>query len=154
MGSYCGVRLGSLLPPPRRRPYARLATRIALYEAGADARYIAVNAKTKVTEEGTDFGAVNPLGLVPTLRTDQGEVLSENAAILQYVTGLFPAARLAPADGFARTRLQQWLCFIGTELHKGLYAPLLDKSASGEVKAYAEHGRLAARGTRAAFRWA
>jgi glutathione S-transferase len=74
---------------------------------------------------------------VPTLRTDDGEVLTENAAILQYVADRFGAAGLAPADGLARTRLQQWLCFIGTELHKGVFAPLLDPKAPDAVKAYA-----------------
>ena len=61
-----------------------LATRIALYEAGTEANYLEVDPKTKVVQkDGSDFRAVNPLGLVPTLRTDDGTVLTENAAILQ-----------------------------------------------------------------------
>ena len=98
-----------------------MATRIALYEAGADANYLEVDPKTKVVQnDGSDFRAVNPLGLVPTLRTDDGLVLTENAAILQYVADRFPQAGIS-ASGMERSRLHQWLCFIGTELHKGLF---------------------------------
>jgi glutathione S-transferase len=107
-----------------------LASRIALYEAGADARYSEVDPKTKrLIEDGSDYLKVYPLGLVPALRIDDGELLTENAAILQYVAERFPDAKLAPASGIARARLQQWLCFIGTELHKGLFIPLFDKKA-------------------------
>jgi glutathione S-transferase len=114
-----------------------LATRIALYEAGAHATYIEVDPKTKMTEEGIDFRTIHALGLVPTLEIEPGDILTENAAILQLVAERFPEARLAPLDWRGRARLQQWLSFIGTELHKALYHPLLDKSASAEVKAYA-----------------
>jgi glutathione S-transferase len=114
-----------------------LATRIAFYEAGAGANFIEVDPKTKeVRKDGSDFRKVNPLGLVPTLRTDDGTVLTENAAILQYVADHFPKAGIAAAPGMERSKLHQWLCFIGTELHKGLFVPLLDKKASPEVKAY------------------
>ena len=112
-----------------------LATRIAFYEAGAEAKYLEVDPKTKkVLEDGSDFHKVNPLGLVPTLRTDDGTVLTENAAILQYVADHFPTAGIAAGPGMERSRLHQWLCFIGTELHKGLFVPLLDKKAGPEVK--------------------
>ena len=114
-----------------------LATRIALYEAGETATYLEVDPKTKVVRsDGSDFHNVNPLGLVPTLRTDDGLVLTENAAILQYVADRFPQAGLGTSPGIERSRLHQWLCFIGTELHKGLFVPLLDKKAPQEVKAY------------------
>jgi glutathione S-transferase len=114
-----------------------MATRIALYEAGASAGYLEVDPKTKrVQQDGSDFTAVNPLGLVPTLRTDDGAVLTENAAILQYVADRFPDAGIAAGEGFERSRLQQWLCFIGTELHKGLFIPLLAKTAPAEMKTY------------------
>lgn len=114
-----------------------MATRVALYEAGAEANYLEVDPPTKtVMKDGSDFRAVNPIGLVPTLRTDEGVVLTENAAILQYVADRFPDARLGTASGIDRTRLHQWLCFIGTELHKGLFVPLLDKKAPPEAKAY------------------
>src|SRR6202140_5178700 len=114
-----------------------LATRIALYEAGAEANYLEVDPKTKVVQnDGSDFRSVNPLGLVPTLRTDDGLVLTENAAILQYVADRFPQAGIAAGPGMERSRLHQWLCFIGTELHKGLFVPLLDKNAPPEMKTY------------------
>ncbi len=114
-----------------------MATRIALYEAGADANYLEVDPKTKmVQKDGSDFREVNPLGLVPTLRTDDGHVLTENASILQYVADRFPQAGISTGPGIERSRLHQWLCFIGTELHKGLFVPLLDRKAPPEVKTY------------------
>ena len=114
-----------------------MATRIALYEAGSGATYLEVDPKTKtVLKDGSDFRKVNPLGLVPTLRTDDGVVLTENAAILQYVAEQLPQAGLGASSGLERSRLQQWLCFIGTELHKSLFVPLLDRKAGAEVKAY------------------
>jgi glutathione S-transferase len=114
-----------------------LATRIALYEAGAEAVYLEVDPKTKLLlNDGSDFRGVNPLGLVPTLRTDDGTVLTENAAILQYVADHFPDANLGAGPGMDRSRLQQWLCFIGTELHKGLFIPVLDQTAPEEMKTH------------------
>ena len=114
-----------------------MATRIALYEAGAETNYLEVDPRTKVVQsDGSDFRQVNPLGLVPTLRTDDGQVLTENAAILQYVADRFPEASLGTSSGMNRSRLHQWLCFIGTELHKGLFVPLLDKKAPAEIKPY------------------
>jgi glutathione S-transferase len=114
-----------------------MATRIALYEAGEAVNYLEVDPRTKVVQnDGSDFRSVNPLGLVPTLRTDDGTVLTENAAILQYVADHFAKAGLGTAPGIDRSRLHQWLCFIGTELHKGLFVPLLDKKAGPEVKSY------------------
>src|SRR6201985_1728768 len=114
-----------------------MATRIALYEAGHEAGYVEVDPKTKVVQkDGSDFRESNPLGLVPTLRTDDGIVLTENAAILQYVADRFPKAGISATDGTERSRLHQWLCFVGTELHKGLFVPLLSKDAPAEVKSY------------------
>jgi glutathione S-transferase len=113
-----------------------MATRIALYEAGADADYIYRDHAMRLPD-GSDYHAINPLGMVPTLRTDDGELLTENAAILQYVAERYPDAELAPASGIARARMQQWLCYVGTELHKALFIPLLDKKAPPEAKSYA-----------------
>jgi glutathione S-transferase len=113
-----------------------MATRIALYEAGADAQYM-YRDRNKRLPDGSDFLAINPLGMVPALRTDEGEVLTENAAILQYVAASFPAANLAPERGVERARLQQWLSFIGTELHKAVFLPLLESEAPADAKAYA-----------------
>jgi glutathione S-transferase len=114
-----------------------MATRIAFYEAGADANYLEVDPLTKrVQNDGSDFFSVNPLGLVPTLRTGDGVILTENAAILQYVAERLPDSGIGAKPGMDRARLQQWLCFIGTELHKGLFVPLLSKTAPAEAKAY------------------
>jgi glutathione S-transferase len=114
-----------------------MATRIAFYEANEAATYLEVDPKTKMVQnDGSNFRDVNPLGLVPTLRTDDGTVLTENAAILQYVADRFPKAGLGTSSAIERSRLHQWLCFIGTELHKGLFVPLLDKKAGPEVKSY------------------
>lgn len=114
-----------------------MATRIALYEAGADADFVKVDGKTKLTSAQQSYLEINPLGLVPALAIGDGQVLTENAAILQYVAASFPDARLAPSDTLGRARLQQWLCFIGTELHKAVFGPLLDRNASDAVRAYA-----------------
>src|SRR5205085_10489480 len=87
-----------------------LATRIALYESNADARFVQVDTKAKkIVENGKDYLAVHPLGLVPVLRTDDDQLLTENAAILQWVADRFPKAELAPRGAAQRTRLQQWL---------------------------------------------
>ncbi len=114
-----------------------LASRITFYEAGADIEYLYADTKTKRLEDGSDFLAINPMGQVPTLEVDDGTLLTENSAILQYVAECLPAAQLAPASGMARAQLQKWLGFIGTELHKAVYMPLLDPKAPEAVKAYA-----------------
>lgn len=105
-----------------------MASRITLYEAGATATFVEVDAKAKRTSSGLDYHTIHPLGLVPALRLPGGDVLLENAAILQFLADLHPQAALAPRAGFARSVLQQWLSFIGTELHKALFIPLFDKT--------------------------
>jgi glutathione S-transferase len=112
-----------------------MASRITLYEAGASARFIQVDSKTKRTLDGDDFLAVNPLGLVPTLRTDDGEILTENVAILQYIADRLANAQLAPPGGMARYRLQQWLAFVTSELHQGLFHALFDPKMPADGKA-------------------
>jgi len=115
-----------------------MATRIALYEAGAEARFIQVDLKAKrVLSDDSDFFAVNRMGQVPVLRTDDGELLTENPAVLLYVADRFPAARLAPRDGFQRSRLLQWLSFANSELHKATFVPLLDPTCPEGGKSYA-----------------
>jgi glutathione S-transferase len=114
-----------------------MATRIALYEAGHQANFIEVDPKTKkVLQDNSDFYAVNPLGYVPVVRTDDGVLLSENAAILQHVAEKLSGSGIGARAGIERSKLQQWLCFVGTELHKGLFTPLLGKTVPAEVKAY------------------
>lgn len=120
-----------------------MATRIAFYEADTKVDYIQVNTKLKQLQDGADFYAINALGQVPVLRTGDGALLSENTAILPYVAELFPEAQLAPSDRLQRAKMQQWLGFISTELHKALFVPLLDPRASEPVKTYArEHAAL------------
>lgn len=117
------------------RPLAcSMASRITLYEAGATARFLEVDKRTHRTLDGEGFLAVNPLGQVPALRLDDGRVLLENAAILQHLADLHPQAALAPAGGYARAQLQQWLSFIGTELHKALFVPLFDSTLPAPVR--------------------
>ena len=113
-----------------------LASRTVLYEAGAEARFTQVD-KAKRTPDGRDYWQINPMGQVPALRTPQGWLLTENAAVLQYLAEAFPKSGLLPADADARARVRQWLGFIGTELHKAVFVPLLDPKAGADVKAYA-----------------
>lgn len=114
-----------------------MATRISLYEAGVDARFLQVDGRAKRVADGTDFKAVNPMGMVPVLRLDDGSVLTENPAILLYVADRHPKAQLAPVDGADRYRLVQWLSFVGTELHKVVFNPLIDPSSNDGAREYA-----------------
>ncbi len=102
-----------------------LASRIALMEAGIEARYHLVHLWTKkVLDDDSDFCAVSPKGAVPVLVLENGERLSENAAVLQYIADLKPELRLAPPAGDPdRYRLQEWLSFVGTEIHKAFLFP-------------------------------
>jgi glutathione S-transferase len=116
-----------------------LATRIALYEAGATAEFrrVDLKARPKRVEDGTDFLSLNAKGQVPVLRLDDGELLTENPVILQYVADRFPEAGLAPRDGAERRRLQSWLSFIGSELHTGVFIALLGKTSPEGARAFA-----------------
>jgi glutathione S-transferase len=114
-----------------------LASRIVFYELGVPAKFIEVDPKTKRTSEDEDFVTINPLALVPTLRTDDRDILTENAAILQYVARRHPQAGLLPSEEPGLMRAQQWLSFLSTELHKGLFIALLDKKAPEGAKKYA-----------------
>ena len=102
-----------------------LASRIALMEAGLDARYHPVHLRTKqVVDDDSDFRAISPKGAVPVLVLENGQRLTESAAVLQYIADMKPEAGLAPAFGDPdRYRLQEWLSFIGTEIHKAFLFP-------------------------------
>jgi glutathione S-transferase len=116
-----------------------MSARIALAEAGVAINLVEVDTKLgRVLKTGEDYRAVNPLGYVPALRLDDGTVLTENAAILQFIADQYPDRELAPplADRIGRARLRQWLSFIGSELHKGLMTPLLGDQTPPEVKAW------------------
>ena len=84
-----------------------MATRIALYEFGVEAEYVQVNTKKKLTEAGEDFRTINSLGLVPVLVTDESEVLTENAAVLQYVAEMHGPPEVQRGV-FARALLRQY----------------------------------------------
>jgi glutathione S-transferase len=108
-----------------------LASRIAVYESGLPIELVFVNTVTKRTSDDSDYRTIHSLGQVPALVRDDGSLLTENAAVLQYIAEL--AGQLPGVD---RPQLHKWLGFIGTELHKG-FTPLLDKKAPPEAKAYA-----------------
>ena len=117
-----------------------IATRIALYEAGEGERisFHRVTLSSKTLDDGSDYYAANPKGQVPALRLDSGEILTEGTAVLQYVADLAPESGLAPANGsFERYRLQEWLNFIGTELHKQILAAIFNPFAPVEAMAFA-----------------
>ncbi len=106
-----------------------IAPHVALREAGADFEPIEVDLREKKLADGSDYLAINPKGYVPLLVRDDGRTLSECSVILQYIADKHPASRLAPAPGSDdRYRLQEWLGFVGSELHKGfpnLYLPTI-----------------------------
>ena len=112
-----------------------LSPHIALREARLDFHLVRVDfMRGKSLPDGSPFTRINPKGYVPALELDDGRVLTENAAMVQYIADLRPEAGLAPRNGtFERVRLQEWLVFIATELHKGL-APFFSPKASDEYK--------------------
>lgn len=114
-----------------------LACSIALREAGLKFELVKVDRKTKRAADGLDYHEVNPKGYVPALTLDDGQVLTENIAILQYIADRNPAAKLAPPAGtIERYRLEEWLSFVTAELHKG-YTPLFRADAPEAFKEYA-----------------
>ncbi|HEY4178093.1 MAG TPA: glutathione transferase GstA [Kofleriaceae bacterium] len=111
-----------------------IAPHIALREVGSSFELHTVNLKTKKLADGSDFLAVNPKGQIPALILDDGQLLTEGAVMLQYIADLDPSHNLAPRPGtIERVRLQEWLNFIATELHKGI-APLFRDEAAPEYK--------------------
>lgn len=109
-----------------------LASHIVLQEIGKPFSIERVDLATKKTATGADFSAVNPKGYVPTIELAPGEVLTEGPAILQHLAD--QAGRLAPAAGtLARARLNEWLTFINSEIHKA-FSPLFRPDAPAEAK--------------------
>lgn len=103
-----------------------LTPNIVLREAGLAFEPVLARTKTHKLEDGTDYYTINPLGYVPLLELDDGTRLREVPVIVQYIADQSPAKNLAPANGtMARYRLQEWLTFIGTELHKS-FGPLFN----------------------------
>jgi glutathione S-transferase len=117
---------------------------VALRESGLPFVLERVDLRTKKTASGEDFLAINPKGYVPALKLPNGELLTEGPAIVQWVADQAPEKGLAFAPGsFERARVQEWLTYVGTELHK-TFSPLFDRAASEEVKASAKN-RIGAR---------
>lgn len=115
-----------------------LASLISLIEAGAKFEPVAVERKTKKLPDGRDYTDVNPKGYVPALELDDGEVLTENTAVLPYIADLNPSANLAPPAGTrARLRLQEWLGYLNGELHKN-FSLLFNPSVPEAMKQIAK----------------
>jgi glutathione S-transferase len=113
-----------------------LASNIALREAGLKFELIKVDRRTRKAADGLDYNEVNPKGYVPALTLDDGEVLTENVAVLQYIADRNPASKLAPPAGtMERYRLVEWLAFISSEIHKN-FSPLFRDDAPEETKQY------------------
>lgn len=122
-----------------------LATHIALREAGAPFELDPVDKKSKTTGDGTDFLQVNPKGYVPALRLDDGDVITEGAAVLQYVADSNPEAGLAPPNGtLERTRMQETLNYLSSELHKA-FGPFFAASPLTEPEREEAEARLASK---------
>jgi glutathione S-transferase len=114
-----------------------LASNIALRDAGLKFELVKVDRHTKKAADGLDFNEVNPKGYVPALALDNGEVLTENVTVLQYIADRNPGAKLAPAAGtMERYRLMEWLSFINSEIHKS-FSPLFRQDAPEGAKQYA-----------------
>lgn len=111
-----------------------LASHIILKEIGHDFEIESVDTDNQVTESGADFAKINPKGYVPALSIDGGKILTEGAAVLQYLADQNPEAGLAPEPGtLERARLQEHLNFTSTELHKA-FGPFFSPNASDEEK--------------------
>ena len=111
-----------------------LSPHIALREAGLAFEPVLASTKTHKLPDGSDYYAINPLGYVPLLELDDGTRLREGPAIVQYIADQVPAKNLAPANGtLPRYRLQEWLTFIGTEIHRS-FSPLFNAAMPEEGK--------------------
>ena len=112
-----------------------LSPHIVAHEAGIDLELVRVDTKTRTVEKEGDFLAINPKGYVPALELDNGEILTEGPAIVQYLADRKPDAGLAPANGSpARYRLQEMLSYLTSEIHK-TYSPLFNPKVPAEVRA-------------------
>jgi glutathione S-transferase len=124
-----------------------LSPHIVAREAGIplELERVDIGAKPHRTASGQDFNAVNPKGYVPVLQLDDGQLLTEGVAIVQYLADLAPESGLAPLAGtLARYRLQEWLTFISSELHK-MFSPWLFHPEHGETAQQAARAKLAER---------
>ncbi len=111
-----------------------LSPHIVLRESGLAFEPVLASTKTHKLQDGTDYYGINPKGYVPLLELDSGERLSEGPVIVQYIADQVPAKKLAPAAGtMARYRLQEWLNFITSELHKG-FSPLFNPAVPEDAR--------------------
>jgi glutathione S-transferase len=111
-----------------------LSPHIVARELDLPIQLVRVDLKAHQTEHGEDFYRINPKGYVPTLQLDDGRILSEGPAIVQYLADHHGAAQLAPAPGtFERAQLQEWLNFISTEVHKS-FSPLFNPAMPDAAK--------------------
>ncbi len=111
-----------------------LSVHMALHEAGMTFTPVKAPTKTHLLEDGTDYYSINPLGYVPLLELDDDTRLTEAPALLQYIADQVPEKNLAPANGtVARARVNGWLAFISSELHKG-FAPLFSPTTPADYK--------------------
>ena len=111
-----------------------LASHIALQETKLPFLIDKLTAATMTTSNGTDFTKINAKGYVPTLELNDGSILTEGSAVLQYIADQSPNSGLAPKAGTTeRYRLQEWLNYIATEIHKS-YSPLFSKTTPEETK--------------------
>lgn len=109
-----------------------LSPHIALREAGLDFELVRVDTRTHTYGDGQDYYKINELGYVPVLQTDGGEVFREGTTLIQYIADQAPGVGLAPANGtLERYRLQEWLSFLSTEIHKGFIPLFYGASAEG-----------------------
>ena len=109
-----------------------LSPHIVAREAGIGLELVRIDPKDKRTSDDRDYLTINPKGNVPALELDDGRVLTEGVAIVQYLADLRPDTGLVPPAGsFQRYRMQEALNFIATELHKG-FSPLFYKPADDE----------------------
>ena len=114
------------------------APHIILHETGLSHDAVKVDLKEKKTEDGRDYRTINPKGSVPAIELDNGEVLTENAIVLQYLGDRAGLGDFLPQFGdFRRYRVLEWVNFITTELHKS-FGPLFKADAGEEVKAFAK----------------
>ncbi len=112
-----------------------LAATIVAHEAGLSVEMIKVDLGSHKTAAGVDFRTINPRGYVPTIQLDDGQILSEVAALLQWMADQAPqSGLLPPAGGMARVRVQEWLTFIGTELHKSFSPWLWHKETAASTR--------------------